>query len=267
MGAPQLAPAAVDAPPLTVPARAADRWPGRQTSRCGSERANCSSRPTRRCGGEQHATLEAAVARMFRFDADLSGFYALVEADDALGWAAKGARENFGESHGFRRRRQNDLHHELCLVGDDSHDAGARRTRRGCVPRTRSAGRDRRAMVRRGRAHGVSRAYVLAIARAVADETLDLETPARRASSSRCRRRGVAAGAARNRAVRRGARHAVARGGTARWSSTRGRGPTYLAISGRSALRTRTIRRAFARYGAYAGLAFWLYLTRDWVDE
>jgi hypothetical protein len=25
--------------------------------------------------------------------------------------------------------------------------------------------------------------------------------------------------------------------------------------------------RRFGAYGAYAGLAFWLFVTRDWVDE
>ena len=29
----------------------------------------------------------------------------------------------------------------------------------------------------------------------------------------------------------------------------------------------RTIERRFRRYGSYAGLAFWLYLTRHWVDD
>ena len=29
----------------------------------------------------------------------------------------------------------------------------------------------------------------------------------------------------------------------------------------------RTIERRFRRYREYAGLAFWLYLTRDWVEE
>jgi len=28
----------------------------------------------------------------------------------------------------------------------------------------------------------------------------------------------------------------------------------------------RQIERRFKRYGEYAGLAFWLFLTRDWVD-
>jgi hypothetical protein len=28
-----------------------------------------------------------------------------------------------------------------------------------------------------------------------------------------------------------------------------------------------TIVRRFRRYGPFAGLAFWLYLTRDWVED
>ena len=29
----------------------------------------------------------------------------------------------------------------------------------------------------------------------------------------------------------------------------------------------RTIERRFKRYGRYAGLAFWLFLTRDWLTD
>jgi 3-methyladenine DNA glycosylase/8-oxoguanine DNA glycosylase len=44
--------------------------------------------------------------------------------------------------------------------------------------------------------------------------------------------------------------------------------PTYSKLSGaRSALKDVTIERRFKRYGEWAGLAFWLYLTRDWVEE
>src|SRR5438128_2739524 len=42
--------------------------------------------------------------------------------------------------------------------------------------------------------------------------------------------------------------------------------PKYARLSGRKAS-DRTIERRFRRYGPYAGLAFWLYLTRDWVAE
>jgi 3-methyladenine DNA glycosylase/8-oxoguanine DNA glycosylase len=42
--------------------------------------------------------------------------------------------------------------------------------------------------------------------------------------------------------------------------------PKYARLNGRKAA-DRTIERRFRRYRNYAGLAFWLYLTRDWVAE
>ena len=42
--------------------------------------------------------------------------------------------------------------------------------------------------------------------------------------------------------------------------------PKYARVNGRKAS-DKTIERRFRRYGRYAGLAFWLYLTRDWVDD
>jgi 3-methyladenine DNA glycosylase/8-oxoguanine DNA glycosylase len=42
--------------------------------------------------------------------------------------------------------------------------------------------------------------------------------------------------------------------------------PTYARTHGRKAA-DRTIERRFRRYRDYAGLAFWLYLTRDWVAD
>jgi 3-methyladenine DNA glycosylase/8-oxoguanine DNA glycosylase len=41
--------------------------------------------------------------------------------------------------------------------------------------------------------------------------------------------------------------------------------PKYARLNGRKAA-DRTIERRFRRYRDYAGLAFWLYLTRDWVE-
>jgi hypothetical protein len=43
--------------------------------------------------------------------------------------------------------------------------------------------------------------------------------------------------------------------------------PKYLRVSGSRRAKDSTIERRFRRYGGYAGLAFWLYLTRDWVAE
>jgi N-glycosylase/DNA lyase len=42
--------------------------------------------------------------------------------------------------------------------------------------------------------------------------------------------------------------------------------PKYARLNGRKA-GDRQIERRFKRYGRYAGLAFWLFLTRDWVEE
>jgi N-glycosylase/DNA lyase len=44
--------------------------------------------------------------------------------------------------------------------------------------------------------------------------------------------------------------------------------PTYTRLTGRrKPVADVTIRRRFRRYGDHAGLAFWLFLTRDWVED
>jgi len=41
--------------------------------------------------------------------------------------------------------------------------------------------------------------------------------------------------------------------------------PAYLRVTGKRRASDRSIERAFRPYGAFAGLAFWLTLTRGWV--
>jgi 3-methyladenine DNA glycosylase/8-oxoguanine DNA glycosylase len=43
--------------------------------------------------------------------------------------------------------------------------------------------------------------------------------------------------------------------------------PTYARLAGRRRVTDEAIVRRFRRYGEHAGLAFWLFLTRDWVLE
>jgi 3-methyladenine DNA glycosylase/8-oxoguanine DNA glycosylase len=43
--------------------------------------------------------------------------------------------------------------------------------------------------------------------------------------------------------------------------------PKYARLNGGRKAADRQIERRFKRYGPYAGLAFWLYLTRDWVED
>ncbi|MFN2390265.1 MAG: DNA-3-methyladenine glycosylase [Actinomycetota bacterium] len=43
--------------------------------------------------------------------------------------------------------------------------------------------------------------------------------------------------------------------------------PKYARLIKRRAVTDAAIHRRFRRYGRYAGLAFWLFLTRDWVED
>jgi N-glycosylase/DNA lyase len=42
--------------------------------------------------------------------------------------------------------------------------------------------------------------------------------------------------------------------------------PKYARLAGRKTVTDRQILRRFHRFGPYAGLAFWLFVTRDWVE-
>ena len=43
--------------------------------------------------------------------------------------------------------------------------------------------------------------------------------------------------------------------------------PTYARLVGKSTVKDSSIVRRFRRNGPYAGLAFWLFLTRDWIAD
>jgi 3-methyladenine DNA glycosylase/8-oxoguanine DNA glycosylase len=43
--------------------------------------------------------------------------------------------------------------------------------------------------------------------------------------------------------------------------------PKFASLNGGKAAKDTAIEKRFRRYGRYAGLAFWLFLTRDWVAE
>lgn len=43
--------------------------------------------------------------------------------------------------------------------------------------------------------------------------------------------------------------------------------PKFASLNGGKPVKDTSIERRFKRYGRYAGLAFWLFLTRDWVAE
>lgn len=43
--------------------------------------------------------------------------------------------------------------------------------------------------------------------------------------------------------------------------------PKYAHLVKKRTVKDTTIQRRFRRFGRYAGLAFWMFLTRDWVDD
>jgi N-glycosylase/DNA lyase len=43
--------------------------------------------------------------------------------------------------------------------------------------------------------------------------------------------------------------------------------PKYARLIGKKTVKDAAIERRFKPYGPYAGLAFWLFLTRDWVED
>jgi N-glycosylase/DNA lyase len=43
--------------------------------------------------------------------------------------------------------------------------------------------------------------------------------------------------------------------------------PKYARVVGKKTVKDAAIERRFRRYGPWAGLAFWLVVTRDWVDD
>jgi hypothetical protein len=43
--------------------------------------------------------------------------------------------------------------------------------------------------------------------------------------------------------------------------------PTYAQLVGKPSVADEEIEERFSSYGPYKGLAFWLYLTRGWIEE
>lgn len=210
--------------------------------------------------------IEAEIGRLFRLDADLSPFYAHIAGDETLGWAARGAGRMLASPTVFE-----DVVKTICTT-NCTWSATIRMTTAlsdlggGAFPDAAELAETPDPWYRDVAKMGYRGAYVRQIARAVASGELDLE--------ALLDRRGLD-----DAAVERillalpgigpyGAAHVMQVLGRHRQlvldSWTR---PKYRRLAGKRQAKDSTIRRAFARYGEYAGLAFWLYLTRDWLDE
>jgi 3-methyladenine DNA glycosylase/8-oxoguanine DNA glycosylase len=214
----------------------------------------------------QAAAVEAAIVQMFRFNDDLSPFYARLVDDPALSWATRGAGRILASPTVFE-----DVVKTICTT-NCAWSATVRMTRAladlgsGAFPEAGTLAGTPEAWYRDTARMGYRGPYVRAIARAVAVGELDLESLRDREvlNDAEVEERlldlpGIGPY---------GAAHVMQLLGRHRGlvldSWTR---PKFLRLSGKKRAKDSTIRRAFAKYGEYAGLAFWLYLTCDWLDE
>jgi 3-methyladenine DNA glycosylase/8-oxoguanine DNA glycosylase len=218
--------------------------------------------------------LAETIRHMFRLDEDLSGFYGLVGDDPELGWCVAGAGRMLRAPTVFE-----DVVKTICTT--NTSWSGTRKMTHALVDNlgidAPGGGRtfptaEAMAEVDEGFYREVVRAgyrgpYFRQLATDVAEGTLDLEAlhdpdlPDDEAAARLLALPGVGPYAAAHVML-------TSLGRYSRLVLDSWTRPTYYKLSGaRSALKDATIERRFKRYGDWAGLAFWLYLTRGWVED
>jgi N-glycosylase/DNA lyase len=207
------------------------------------------------------------VRHMLRLDEDLSRFYAMIGDDDQLAWARRGAGRMLRSPTIFE-----DVVKTVCTTNCawsgtvrmvtalvDHLGAGAFPS-----PEARAeASDDFYKDVARA---GYRGAYLRAIAAAVADGSLDLEAldgrsdlPDEEVAERLLALPGVGPYAA--------AHIMMLLGRYGRLILDSWTRPKYSSVTTGRKISDRTIERRFRRYRDFAGLAFWLFITRDWVEE
>jgi 3-methyladenine DNA glycosylase/8-oxoguanine DNA glycosylase len=214
------------------------------------------------------ATLPV-VRHMLRLDEDLSRFYARVAGDAELAWVTQGAGRMLRSPTVFE-----DLVKTICTT--NCTWAATVRMVTALVEHLGIGGRTFPSPAVMAEASddfyrdvartGYRGAYLQTIARSVADGTVDLEIldgrsdlPDEEVAMRLLALPGVGPYAAAH------AMMLLGRYGRLILDSwTR---PTYARIAQYKTVKDSTIERRFRRYKDFAGLAFWLYLTRDWVPD
>ena len=211
---------------------------------------------------------ERITRRVFRLDQNLAPFYAMIAGDARLSWAV-GAGRLIASPTVFE-----DVIKTICTT--NTTWAGTRRMigalvdlGEGAFPDAALLARTRERWFADVARMGYRGPYVRTIARDVAAGGLDLEALLPRSVTEEAREDaveealrelpGVGPYAAAHIMQLLGYHHQLVLD-----SATR---PKYLEMSGKKRASDKTIVRAFKRYGPYAGLAFWLYVTRDWIED
>jgi 3-methyladenine DNA glycosylase/8-oxoguanine DNA glycosylase len=224
--------------------------------------------------------LLAAVAYVLRLDEDLSPFYAAAAADPQLAWAIRGAGRLVRSPTVFE-----EVVKTICttncawsaterMVGAlvehlGERAAGAPDGPYGrAFPTPEAMAEVDEAFYREVARAGYRGAYLRTLAADVASGTLDLEALGQ-ASRDELRDDELAA---RLLALPGVGPYAAAHimlllGRYSRLVLDSWTRPKYARLNGGRTVKDTTIERRFRRYGPYAGLAFWLVLTRDWIPE
>ena len=211
-----------------------------------------------------------AIRHMLRLDADLSAFYAVAAADPELSWAAAGAGRLIRSPTVFE-----DVIKTICTTNCawsatvrmvtalvDHLGPEAPDSRRAFPTPAAMTGADE-AFYRDVVRAGYRGAYLRSLAESVTEERLDLEAlndP--ELDDDEVAERLIALPGCGPYAT---AHIMMLLGRYSRLVLDSWTRPTYARLRGRKAA-DRTIERRFRTYRDYAGLAFWLYLTRDWVE-
>ncbi len=238
--------------------------------------------PGRSPGRREAEGIAGAVRHILHLDLDLSGFYALAAEDPELAWAARGAGRMIrsptvfedvvktvcttNASWGLTTKMVTALVANLGHPARDAPDDGWRG--RAFPTAEAMAGRDERFYREVIRA-GYRAPSFVALARSVAEGAVDLEDLGRASSED------VSDDEVEARLL---ALPGVGPYAAAHVMLTLGRysrlildswtRPAYARLRGsRKPVSDAGIVRRFRRYGPWAGLAFWLSLTRAWVPE
>ena len=216
--------------------------------------------------------LTTVIRHMFRLDEDLSPFYARAAEDPELAWAASGAGRFLRSPTVFE-----DLVKTICttnctwsatlrmvgaivaVLGEPAVEAPDRRAFPSAVVMAGASDDFYTSTAKTG----YRGAYLRSIAADVADGRLDLEAlsdPAH--SDDEVAERLLALPGVGPYAC---AHMMMLLGRYGRLILDSWTRPTYRRIAARPRVTDRGIEKAFRRYREYAGLAFWLMLTRDWI--
>lgn len=222
---------------------------------------------TARLSASAKVELNTIVRRMFRLDEDFAPFYAAIENDPDLSWAAKGAGRMLASPTAFE-----DVVKTICTTNCAWSGtvrmvtALVEQLGEGAFPEPGVMARAPARFYRDAARAGYRGAYLRTIAAHVAAGSLNLELlrpefglPDAEAEKKLMELPGVGPYACAHVMMLLGRYHRLILD-----SSTR---PAYLRLSGKRRASDRSITRAFRGYGAFAGLAFWLMLTRSWVAD